>query len=204
MTATTPVERVAEVLEFAQFKRMPSPLEIGGVEIGALAAFVGKPPSPDLVVIGDTLQQTTGVLQQTIEGVGRALDMMGSRRPLTLVVVGPRPDSASLAALARHARVLAVGELADESALANWLAVLLPLTPPKTNDGRAKATMVKLLAEAVDPLVEEFVARCQEGKQSVAAHLAKVVDAPFVVGKPEVAALKDAEPEEGDRDADAP
>lgn len=204
MTATTPVERVAEVLELAQFKRMPSPLEIGGIEIGALAAFVGKPPSPDLVVIGDTLQQTPGVLQQTIEGVGRALDMMGSRRPLTLVVVGPRPNSASLTALARHARVLAVGELADESALANWLAVLLPLTPPKTDDGRAKATMVTLLAEPVDPLVKQFVALAHEGKQSVAAHLAEMVDAPFVVSEHEEAEPKAAESEEGDPDADAP
>ena len=180
MNATTPVERVAEVLELAQFRRIPSPLEIGGIEIGALAAFVGKPPSPDLVVVGDTLQQTPGALRQSVEGVGRALDMMGSRRPLTLVVVGPRPDSTALTALARYARVLAVGELADESALANWLAVLLPLKPPKTNDGRAEAAIVKLLAEPVDPLVQEFVALAVQSKASVAARLAQAIDQPFL------------------------
>jgi hypothetical protein len=184
VTATTPIERVAEVLELAQFRRMPTPFEIGGLEIGALAAFVGKPPSPDLVVIGDTLQQTPGALQQTIEGVGRALDMMGSRRPLTLVVVGPRPDSTALTALARHARVLAVGELADESALANWLAVLLPLTPPKTNAGRAEAAIVKLLAEPADPLVQEFVALAAHGKDSVATHLAEAIDELFLATEP--------------------
>ena len=184
MTATTPIERVAEVLELAQFKRMPTPLEIGGVEIGALAAFVGKSPSPDLVVIGDTLQQTPGILQQTIEGVGRALDMMGSRRPLTLVVVGPRPNSTALTALARHARVLAVGELADESALANWLAVLLPLTPPKTNAGRAEAAIMTLLAESTDPLVQEFVALAAQGKESVATCLAGVIDELFLPHEP--------------------
>ncbi|CDO38367.1 hypothetical protein [Novosphingobium sp. KN65.2] len=184
MTATTPIERVAEVLELAQFRRMPTPLEIGGLEIGALAAFVGKPPSPDLVVIGDTLQQTPGALQQTIEGVGRALDMMGSRRPLTLVVVGPRPDSTALTALARHARVLAVGELADESALANWLAVLLPLTPPKTNAGRAEAAIATLLAEPADPLVQEFVALAAQGKDSVATHLAEAIDELFLPTEP--------------------
>ncbi|MDP3674303.1 MAG: hypothetical protein Q8R44_04305 [Novosphingobium sp.] len=184
MTATTPIERVAQVLELAQFRRMPTPLEIGGVKTGALAAFVGKPPSPDLVVIGDTLQQTPGALQQTIEGVGRALDMMGSRRPLTLVVVGPRPDTTALTALARHARVLAVGELADNSALANWLAVLLPFTPPNTSAGRAEAAIVTLLAEPADPLVQEFVAMAAQGKDSVAAHLAEVIDEPFLPNDP--------------------
>lgn len=184
MNATTPVERVAEALELAQFRRIPSPLEIGGIEIGALAAFVGKPPSPDLVVVGDTLQQTPGALQQSVEGVGRALDMMGSRRPLTLVVVGPRPDSTSLTALARYARVLAVGELADESALANWLAVLLPLKPPKTNDGRAEAAIVKLLAEPLDPLVREFVALAAQSKDAVAAFLAQAIDQPFLPIEP--------------------
>ncbi|MBA4750771.1 MAG: hypothetical protein H2055_00890 [Sphingopyxis sp.] len=180
MTATTPVERVAEVLELAQFRRMPTPLEIGGVEIGTLAAFVGKPPSPDLVIIGDTLQQTPSIMQQTIEGVGRALDMMGSRRPLTLVVVGPRPDSTALTALTRHARVLAVGELADDSALANWLAVLLPLTPPKTNIGRAEAAKLTLMAEPADPLVREFVALAAQGKDIVAARLAEAINEPFL------------------------
>ena len=184
MNATTPVERVAKVLELAQFRRIPSPLEIGGIEIGALAGFVGKPPSPDLVVVGDTLQQSPEALQQSVEGVGRALDMMGSRRPLTLVVVGPRPDSTAITALARYARVLAVGELADESALANWLAVLLPLKPPKTNDGRAEAAIVKLLAEPLDPLVREYVALAAQGKDSVAARLAQAIDQPFLPIEP--------------------
>lgn len=173
MNATTPVERVAKVLELAQFRRVPSPLEIGGIEIGALAAFVGKPPSPDLVVVGDTLQQTPGALQQSVEGVGRALDM-----------VGPRPDSTAITALARYARVLPVGELADESALANWLAVLLPLKPPKTNDGRAEAAIVKLLAEPLDPLVREFVALAAQSNDSVAARLAQAIDQPFLPIEP--------------------
>ena len=83
MTATTPIERVAKLLEEANFKRVPTPLEIGGVEVEAAAAFVGESPLPDLIVVGDTLAQTPTRLQQTIEGLGRALDMMGSRRATT-------------------------------------------------------------------------------------------------------------------------
>ncbi len=177
--STTPVERVAKVLEDARFKRISVPLDIGGVEISASAAFVGEPPSPDLVVVGDTIEQTPRQLQQTIEGVGRALDMMGSRRPLTLVVVGPRPESSALAALSRHARVLTVGEQADDSSLANWLAVLLPLKLPKTDYNRAEVTTNKLLGTWDDPLVREFVTLAARGRDSVAARLAAAVDEPF-------------------------
>src|SRR5260370_41088115 len=102
MSETTPIERVAQLLVGARFKRVPTPLRIGGLELDALAAFIGEPPSPDLVVIGDTLEQTPARLQQSVEGVGRALDMMGSRRPLPLVVVGPRPESSALTSLSRH------------------------------------------------------------------------------------------------------
>lgn len=179
MTTTTPVERVANVLEEAGFKRMPMPFEIGGIEIDAAAAFVGKPPLPDLIVVGDTLAQTPRRLHQTIEGVGRALDMMGSRRPLTLVVVGPRPESSALTSLSRHARVLAVGEAADESTLSNWLAVLLPLKLPKTENDRAQAANDKLLAGTPEPLVREFVELASHGQERVAARLAAAVDEPF-------------------------
>ena len=72
MTATTPIERVADVLELAQFRRMPTPIQIAGLDINAPAAFVAKSPSPDLVVIGDTVSQTPRELQQLVEGAGRA------------------------------------------------------------------------------------------------------------------------------------
>lgn len=179
MTMTTPVERVARVLEDARFRRIPPPLEIGGIEIEVSAAFVGTPPSPDLIVIGDTVQQSPRQLQHTIEGVGRALDMMGSRRPLTLVVVGPRPESSVLTALSRHARVLAVGEQADDPSLANWLAVLLPLTLPDAADNRAEDAINKLLDASDDPLARELVMLASRGRNGVAARLAAAVDEPF-------------------------
>ncbi|AJA65737.1 hypothetical protein ACVIW2_004504 [Bradyrhizobium huanghuaihaiense] len=180
MTTTIPVERVASVLEAAHFKRVPTPLKIGGIEIDAAAAFVGEPPIPDLIVVGDSLAQTPARLQQVVEGAGRALDMMGSRRPLTLIVVGPRPESSTLSALARHARVLAVGETAGEQDLFNWLAVLLPLTLPKASEDRAIAIRAKLLEGFDDPLALELVEIASAGVLRVASHLADAIDAPFL------------------------
>ena len=187
MTTTIPVERVASLLETARFKRVSTPLDIGGIEIEAAAAFVGEPPMPDLIVVGDTLAHTPARLQQIVEGAGRALDMMGSRRPLTLIIVGPRPESSTLTALTRHARVLAVGEAAGETDLFNWLAVLLPLTLPKATEDRATAIRAKLLEDFDDPLAIELVEMASSGAHSVALHLADAVNAPF---------LEDLSPEE--------
>jgi hypothetical protein len=179
MSETTPLERVSQRLVDAQFKRVAMPLTIGGLEIDAPAAFIGSPPSPDLVVVGDTLEQTPPRLQQTIEGIGRALDMMGSRRPLTLVVVGPRPTSAALTALSRFARVLPVGDAADEANLANWLAVLLPLPLPVMSDDRAAAALDAVIDGSRDPIEAEFIALAAAGPEAVANRLATYVDEPF-------------------------
>ncbi len=180
MTATTPIERVADVLELAHFRRMPTPIQIAGLEINAPAAFVAQSPSPDLVVIGDTVSQTPRELQQVVEGAGRALDTVGSRRPLTLVVVGPRPDSGVLTALSRHARVLPVGEAADESSLRNWLAVLMPLTMPTLSGaGQAPASLDALGANS-DPLAQQLLDMAVHGVPSVVAEvLYGLIEAPF-------------------------
>ena len=180
MKETTPVERVAKVLAMAKFKRVPIPLAIGGLQIDAAAAFVGESPGPDLVVVGDTLDQTPAQLQQTVEGVGRALDMMGSRRPLTLVVVGPRPESSVLTRLSRYARVLPVGDASDQSNLENWLAVLLPLELPKLQESRADAAFDTLLQSARDPIERELIQLSHAGATAVSNRLAELVDEPFV------------------------
>lgn len=176
MTETTPVERVARVLEAAQFRRRPIPLQIASLEFEVPAAFIGTSPSPDLVVVGDTATQTARELQRMVEGVGRALDVVRSRRPLTLVLVGPRLESTALSALSRYARVLPIGETADDESLANWLAVLLPLKLPKpveargvdcldelrtstSAEGRALINLATLGAKAVS---ERFVAMVEE------------------------------------------
>lgn len=181
MTATTPIERVADVLELAHFRRMPTPIQIAGLDIHAPAAFVAKSPSPDLVVIGDTVSQTPRELQQVVEGAGRALDTVGSRRPLTLVVVGPRPDSGVLTALSRHARVLPVGEAVDEDSLRNWLAVLMPLKMPTLAGGAGHVpASLDALAANSDPLTRALLDAASQGVPGAVAELLYgLIDAPF-------------------------
>ena len=185
MTMTTPVEQVAKILEAAHFRRLPTPLEIAGLQIEVPAAFIGSEPSPDLVVVGDTVAQTSRRLQQTIEGMGRALDMMSSRRPLTLVLVGPRPESAALSAMSRYARVLAVGEVADDATLQNWLAVLLPLKLPEADDARYETMSLELLEKTDDPIARSLLALAREGEAAVAERLHALVDEPFLSNGPQ-------------------
>jgi hypothetical protein len=179
LTETTPVERVARALEKANFRRISAPLEIAGVTFDAAAAFVGKPPSPDLVVIGDTSVQTYRDLQRIVEGVGRALDVMRSRRPLTVVLVGPRPDSKAITSLSRYARVLPVGVSADDASLSNWLAVLLPLHLPQPTEARGMVSL-EALRRTADPMGRELIDLAVNDQEAVARRFVEKVEEPFV------------------------
>ncbi|TPN53881.1 hypothetical protein [Mesorhizobium sp. B1-1-7] len=178
MTETTPVERVARMLEEAKFLRIKSPLQIGGLKFEAPAAFVGQSPSPDLVIVGDSAMQTARDLQTIIEGIGRALDVVRSRRPLTLVLVGPRLESSALAQLCRYARVLPVGETADDASLNNWLAVLLPLKLPKPVEARGIDCLEELRTSASTEAVE-LIDLATSGAQAVADRYIGMVEEPF-------------------------
>jgi hypothetical protein len=179
VTATTPVERVADMLAGAGFERVSVPVRIAGLAVDMPAAFVGLQPSPDLVLIGDTTRQTARQLQQAIEGVGRALDSVRSRRPLTLVIAGPRPESAVLGALSRYARVLPVGEIADQASLENWLAVLLPLNLPETGVVRGGAASLDALRAVADPLALDLIDQAELGETAVAERFHALVEASF-------------------------
>jgi hypothetical protein len=187
LTETTPVERVARALEDANFRRMPAPLEIAGITFDAIAAFVGTPPSPDLVVVGDTSLQTSRDIQRVVEGVGRALDVMRSRRPLTLVLVGPRLESKAISSLSRYARVLPVGESADADSLSNWLAVLLPLQLPQPGEARGIDSLQELRSGA-DPIGIELIDLALTDPDGIAGRFVEMVEEPFL--------------DDGDRDAE--
>lgn len=176
---TTPIERVAEVLVRAQYRHVPTPLEIAGLKIDVSDAFVGTGLAPDLIVVGDTTRDKPKRLLQMIEGLGRALDMMDSRRPLTFVVVGPRPDSAEIGAMSRFARVLPVGELADDDHLLNWLAVLLPLKLPNPREEFSDVVGNLLQESGDDPLISSLLARADEGAEAVAAQFHDIIGEPF-------------------------
>ncbi len=132
MTIAVPAERVAELLVGAGYRRIPSPLEIAGLRFDVAGAFVGSGHSADLIVVGDMAADGEQKVIQQIDGIARALDLMRSQRPLTSVIVGPRPVGKALETLAKVGRMLAVEEANDPADLRDRLAVLLPLEIPVT------------------------------------------------------------------------
>ena len=184
MIATTPVDKVIDLLVDAGFRRLPTPLAIAGFKFDVPGALVGTDKQPDLIVVTDTAFDTGERIKNKIEAIARALDVVQSKRPLTAVLTGPRPSTHILDSISKVCRVLPVGALSEadvvamgdadqEAGLRNWLAVLLPLKLPQTTDATA------------DP-IDELVGRLDGKTQFVADMLtaaqydAERVDETFV------------------------
>ncbi|MCQ3814084.1 MAG: hypothetical protein KTU85_06665 [Acidimicrobiia bacterium] len=135
------VADVLSVLEGAEFQRR-TPLKIGGTEFKFDAAVVGTRVLHDLVVVSGPDGRPSR-LAQLLSALNRTLDRLQSRRPVSLVIVGPRPNQSDLARLEHHARVLVVEHDAPTTEqIKRAIAVLLPLEIPKT------------AAEPIAPLTE--------------------------------------------------
>lgn len=130
MTLQTPVDQVVSHLELAGFKRLKMPFEIASLEFNFPAVLISEGNDADLVVVADTVSEKDVMIQEKLEGIVRALDIMGSTRSITAVVAGPRPSHQVLEDISRVCRILPIGDTADatlEAALNNWLRVLTPL-----------------------------------------------------------------------------
>lgn len=126
---------------------------------------------PDLVVVVDTTLEKDDRIKTKIEGVARALDVVRSKRPLTVILAGPRPRTTMLDAISKVCRVLPVGTLVgedDDATLKNWLAVLMPLNLPQTSDAIADP-MGELLqnVDASDAVTSELLTAAQRGADDV-------------------------------------
>jgi hypothetical protein len=130
MNLGMPTDRIAQTLVGAGYDRLASPLRVATLEFDVASAFVGAGHSADLVVVVDMAAHGEQKVLQQIEGIARALDVMRSTRPLTTIVVGPRPVGKTLEALAQVGRILPVEEALDPIELRDQLAILLPLELP--------------------------------------------------------------------------
>lgn len=180
---TTPIEAVAEILlQEGRFQRSKKPLRIAGVIIDIADALIAGDGSLDLVLVGDNIGDgASRRLMSAVEAAARALDLVGSRRSLTLVVVGPRPTAEELRELVRYARVLPVGEAPKDDTLRNWLAALLPLELPAVGEARGDVANAELVSEVSDSLARALVQAANDGKEEVSAVLFEAIEEPFQV-----------------------
>lgn len=126
MTASQPVERLVALLTETGYERLPRRIEVAAIPFEFSAALVAS-SSLDLVVVIDTVAKTdANEIRRSVDGLSRALDLVESRRPLTVILVGPEPTQDLQLALTRVARVLVVGPYGERE-MRQAIAVLLPL-----------------------------------------------------------------------------
>jgi hypothetical protein len=183
MTAVGPVERVIAILEAAGYDLLEEPRRIGGIPFDFAAMLAGR-SSLDLIVIVDlAVDAEDEPVRRRVESLARALDLVRSRRSLTVVLVGPRRGAGLIQAISGVARVLAVGRAGadDEQDLRDALAVLLPLevaTEAEETADSWPAVRERMLADY--PLESErVVSAARFGKTAVENALRELLREPL-------------------------
>ena len=126
------VNLVLSELEKAGFQRLPKPLVVGGASFDFDAAVTGTGVSHDLVVVGGQDADPDRLIQ-LLSGLARSLDRLASRRPVSVVLLGSRPEVTTLSKLENSARVMVIENPEPGSAeIRDAIAVLLPLHLPAT------------------------------------------------------------------------
>lgn len=180
MNASTPIEGVVEILTGSGYRRLSSPLSIAGLSFEFPAALIGENPSPDLVLVADTAFEADTRILRKVEGVARALDVARSKRPLTAILVGPRPTAAVLDAMTKVCRVLPTGVIRPDDTsglLENWLAVLLPLALPEPSHNVTEPLeSIVHRSDDLDEGIIEIVALGAQGVDAVQARLHELLN----------------------------
>lgn len=174
----TATETVLSVLEDAGFERLPKPLVVAGSTFEFDAAARGSGLSHDLVVVATELVSPRRLVR-LVGGLGRALDQVESRRPVSVVVVGPGLDASTTTDLERHARVLSIGsEAPSPSEVRSAIAVLLPLAlPDAASQGRDPlAEVAHALGQSLSNDHRTFIEAARLGPDAVRETLRRYVD----------------------------
>jgi hypothetical protein len=173
VTSDTPLDRAIRFLTNAGYRRLPTPLVVGNIPFQFAGVLLGSGYAPDLVVVVDTIEEPASRVKQKMVALSRALDVVGSKRPLTAVLVGPRPTTPVLETLGRVCRVLPIGTpLGDaaEAELRDWLAVLTPLHLPAASDAVADplGELMRHLPHGMDPVLrDQLLTAARQSAQSV-------------------------------------
>lgn len=187
MTYSDSVDQVVSLLQNAGYRRLNTPFILAGLQFDVAAVLVGADRSSDIVIVEDTVASTSHEIQIRIETIARAMDSLDSKRPITAILIGPRPSSTELDAMSRVARILPVGtsSLPDQSdSLQNWLAVLLPLQLPPT--GNQLADPLSELSNQVNPedtVISELLNSASLGTFAVQKTLHQIIERNLVISE---------------------
>jgi hypothetical protein len=167
VSASQPVERLVTLLSEAGYERLPQHIEIAAIPFEFSAVLAGS-SSLDLVVVIDTVADTdAGEIRRRVDGLSRALDLVQSRRPVTVILVGPEPTQDLKLALTRVARVLVVGPYGERE-MRQAIAVLMPLEIVTVTELPESWRSARARLLAAHPDASELVEAAQFGADAVA------------------------------------
>jgi hypothetical protein len=176
----TPLERAIELLTGYGYRQAQQPFPVGSTSY-SFDAVLTADRSLDLVILQDTTIGSAELLRRNLVAFSRSLDVLGSRRTLTLVLVGQPLDATTLEALAKVCRVLPVGTLGGKNAdreLRDWLAVLLPLELPDAAEvqGDWRAEVLSGLSAILRRPAASYLDASEQGAGGVRAELKRRVE----------------------------
>lgn len=175
------VDRVTEVLASNGYTQVDQPLKIGSLDFTFSSVLLGGIGRPELIVVVDAgaseeLQRVSG----QIEALARALDIVGSRRSLTIVLVGPATDDVTRDKLRRFGRVLHADHGLD--AVVDDLAVLLPLSLAGALDAPDHSARLRQRLLGLPPYIEPLLDASRGNSTDVAHALIETLAEPFEPG----------------------
>jgi hypothetical protein len=185
MSGHGPIERVIDLLSEAGYRRIDGQVSIASIPFEFDATLVGS-GSLDLVLVVDLIgKKDPAIVRRQIEGMASALDLVQSRRSLTVVLLGPPPPLDVIHRLSKVARVLAVGSPVGPGAdaeLIDAVAVLLPLKINRNSSQLFESGLVarrELASRFDDEISRGLLDAAAEGANQVHDAMTTILEEPL-------------------------
>lgn len=173
-------ELTSKILSDAGFDPLPVPFKIAGVSFNPDAAFLGAGLSPDLILLINSALHNPHSVEQIVEGSARALDVTGSRRPLSTIIIGQKPNRETLESISRVSRVLLIDQPEqsnEDTYLRDRLAVLLPLNLPEPHDNLTNPIQeIESRVGDLDKSVGGLVPLSKKGSEAVSDRFREILN----------------------------
>lgn len=176
-------DRVLDILvREGGYRQLPKPFKVGSISFDFTHALVAGERANDLVIVieikGDTVDD--GVVRKVM-ALTRALDVMQSKRPVTVVLTSGQPRTETVQSISKVCRVLPVGAPTGPNAISavrDWLSVLLPLTQPPAVEmllDWETDLRTATAASANGELMDNLINAASGGKEAVETVLADAI-----------------------------
>ena len=183
------VESVIRVLEQFGFRSVQLPYRIGTVEFEFGSPMITSEGHLELVLVVASDDLDTSEILWNVQNIARALDVAGSARSITLVLVGNSgPNEAASHRLQSVARVLKVGSDVSgfssiEGALAPILPLELDLTPPVSSEAPLRSIERYAQAQEDSAQLKIMISRSRLEAAQVEAELFSWIEQSFKVAE---------------------